>query len=296
MKKFIFILVLSIFSAQFVNAQETKFPVLTGKKSETVEKKSSAVSANSISTKQDSTKSKKTKKLSVLKVGSDPQNFLRDIKPGEVLVKYIGHQRIPVKTKSGSGTWSMGFLTPGAGLIVSDEYKKVDKVTTFDIWWCGNNTETLKGASGKALFISTDSLRWIISGDELQKIYQNKYAGFSNEDFLKLSELLERAFGDGGEIEAMGDQLNALNDKVDLLGKDVVSLRASLGLKNNQEKEEKEKIESSSGDWWQWVLGATVVIVGGVLVYKLLQQKDNTGSTIIINPPTGSGGPVNPHN
>lgn len=246
---------------------------------------------DSAKTKADTTKAK-IKKLSALRVGVDPQNFLRDIKPGEVLVKYIGKRWIPIKTGSGSGKFSNGLLTPGGGLIVLDDYKKSDKVTKFTIWWCGNESETLKGKKGISLYIPTDSLQWVVSGDELARLHASD-PNLDNEKILRLMELVEKIFGDGGELELMGDNLIALNERVDVMGKDISAIRVSLGFGANERNGDGEKIEESSS-WWKWVLGGAAVIALGVLTYKLIDHKD-AAPIIIINTPSG-GGPANPNN
>ena len=303
MKKIcIFVVLFSFVGMVFLNAQEKpKITVLnTFKNSEMkniqkVEKekseKEAAVKDTAKTAKSDTTKAK-AKKLSALRVGVDPQNFLRDIKPGEVLVKYIGKRWIPIKTGSGSGKFSNGLLTPGGGLVVSDDYKKSDKITKFTIWWCGNESETLKGKKGISLYIPTDSLRWVVSGNELLSIHPSN--DFDGGKTSKLMELVERAFGDGGEIEIIGDNLIALNEKVDVMGKDISDIRASLGLGANERNGDGEKIESSSS-WWKWALGAVGVVALGVITYKLLDHKDAAPVSIVINNgPTG--GPVNPNN
>lgn len=273
MKKILFFLVIFIFSALvIINAQEAKKDSIKGK----------------------------AKKLSALRIGVDPQNFLRDIKPGEVLVKYIGKRWLPIKTGSGSGKFSNGLLTPGAGLIVPDQYKKSDKITNFDIWWCGNASETLKGKKGTSLYIPTDSLQWVVSGNELVNIHSSS-SGFDNEKLSKLIELVEKIFGNGGELELMGDNLVALNEKIDIIQSSISDIRMSLGLKPISEEKKQEKVEESSGNFWGSVLkiAAGIVITGavvalGVVVYKALDHKDAT-PTVIVNIPS-SGGPVNPKN
>ena len=235
-----------------------------------------------------------TKKLPIPRIGADPQNPLRDIGLDEVLTKYIGKRSIPIKMGSGSGKYSEVVLTSGAGLIVSSDYKKFDKVTKFTIHWCGNSGETLKGKKGISLYIPTDSLEWIVSGRELQKI---RSSNFGDEKLSKLIELIERIFDDGGEMESIGDGVTALNEKVDNMQGDITFIRTFLEFGNENKKENGGKVESSNT--WLWVLGTAAVITLGILTYKLVQQKDNGGTTIIVNPPTTTpptGGPANPNN
>ncbi len=288
MKRLFFIFVLFFLSAQLANAQEVRFPVLTGKKTEEAKKTADDKKQPAA----DSTKAKK-KKLSILRIGADPVNALRMLEKDEWLVKYDG-PRVPVKTQTGSGGYVNGIMTPGTILFVKNEVFQTGEMRNFSIANCGNPTEVLEREKGKSLVISATNLIKIVSYNELERLRKEKVDSGDNENFLKLSELLEKAFGDGGEIESMGDQLNSLSEKVDLLGKGIASIRLSLGF--NESSDRNEKVESSSGDWWKWALGATAVILGGVITYKLLRQTNNSNPTIIINPPAGSGGPVNPHN
>ncbi|MCL5012047.1 MAG: hypothetical protein M1320_01340 [Patescibacteria group bacterium] len=286
MKRLFFIFVLFFLSAQLANAQEVKFPVLTGKKTEEAKKTTDAKKQPVA----DSAKTKKPKSLHNLPGGNWEmyQNYTGMLREGETLSKYVGIKR-KIDSQSKINSWTTGWMNPGVPIVTNDRDETSDGFSKFSIFQCYNNSRIHEGSP-----IKKSELQKVVSYEELQQLKKGAgLYGIGKEDFLKLSELLERAFGDGGEIESMGDQLNSLNEKVDLLGKDVTSIRLSLGF--NEGSNRNEKIESSS-DWWKWALGATAVILGGVITYKLLQQSNNNNPTIIINPPAGSGGPVNPHN
>lgn len=230
-------------------------------------------------------------KLHNIAWGTNPVNFLQGIDKGMVLTKYIGHRKIVVVTQSASGKRNSGFLTPGTGILVPDDYQKKEKIQSFMVWHCGNPTEVKSGDKGLALFIPTDSLQWVVSGNELEEIHNKTKDGDVDN---KLYLLLEK------EFSQENNTLIGIKDELSLFRRELVNelslLRISLNGDANENKEDEEKIESSS-DWWKWALGAVGVITLGVITYKLLQQKDG-GTTIIVNPPITppTGGPANPNN
>lgn len=175
-------------------------------------------------------------------------------------------------------------MVPGTPVIVLQRDKEKGDISDFFLFQCDNKSRT----HGKS-FIKPNELIKVVSYDELEKLRAGTgIAGISKEDLQKLYELFEKSFGDGGEIEVMGDNLISLNGRMDSVQKDIYSIRSFLGLRDSG-----EKIESSS-DWWKWIVGGVAVVVGGVVIYKLLQQKDSTTPTVIINNNPPTGGPANP--
>ncbi len=290
----IFVIIFSFIGTVFLSAQ-SKTDLVGAKNSEIkkeniqkVEKEKSEKKTavkDTAKAKPDTTKAKKKTFIPAAPGGNwkQYQDYLHILGPGEELDKYIGPEKM-IYSQSKSGSWTKERIVPGTPVITKEG--ETEDIKNFFIFQCYNQSKI----AGKAAGIKKGELIKVVSFSELEQLRQGTgIAGIGKEDLKKLTELLERSFGDGGEIELMGDNLIALNGQMDSIQKEITSLRALLGLKGDG-----EKVESSSS-WWKWALGAVGVVALGVITYKLLDHKDAAPVSIIINT-APTGGPANPNN
>jgi hypothetical protein len=237
----------------------------------------------------------KTKKLSYLNVGADPQDLLRTLRPGEILAKYIGKKPIAAVTNSKSGKRYEGLLRSGFGAFVKEEDYKNDKIKNFVIFNCGNDSE-LRGSKAKILGIPKDSLLAICSYEQIHSVQKS-------EDLKKLSEYIEKIFGPQGEFENLSNQMYLVTEKIKEVDERTIRME-QLFIKNSALKDvgtgnKQDDAINTSPSVFGWMVDAVAwaVGIGGTSfgIYKICEaifDKKDSNPQNITNPSGPPGPPL----